>query len=185
MPNQPRNLLAAPEAWRVLTEHPFSRHGEVQVRAGHLTMAAGQPGTGLGYRGPVPRVDYRITIEARRTAGSDFFSSLTFPILDQHASLIIGGWGGGVTGISNIDGMSAVENQTTGYTPFENGRWYKIELQVTREELTAKLDDAQIILVDVPDRQFNVWLEKEPLLPLGVATWYSGGEIRKMELEEL
>lgn len=185
MPEQPRNLLTAAEAWRVLTTHPFNRHGDVDVRPGHLAMAAGQPATGLGYRGPVPRINYRVVIEARRTAGSDFFSSLTFPIRDQHASLIIGGWGGGVTGISNIDGMAAVENETTGYTPFENDRWYKIELQVTEAQLSASIDDAQIVLVDVPDRQFSVWIEQEPLLPLGVATWYSAGEIRKMQLEEL
>lgn len=185
MSEQPRNLLAAAEAWRVLTTNPFDRHGEVEVRPGHLAMAAGQPATGLGYRGPVPRIDYRIEIEARRTEGSDFFCGMAFPILDQYASLIIGGWGGGVTGISNVDGMAAVENETTGYTPFENDRWYRIELRVTEALISASIDGGEILQVEVPDRRFSVWIEQEPLLPLGVSTWYSAGEIRKMQLEEI
>lgn len=185
MSAQPRNLLAATEAWRVLSASPFDRHGPTEVRPGHLAMASGQPATGLGYRGPVPRIDYRVEIEARRTEGSDFFCGLAFPILDQYASLIIGGWGGGVTGISNIDDMAAVENETTGYTPFENNRWYNIELRVTRLHLSASIDGAQIVSVDVPDRRFSVWVEQEPLLPLGVSTWYSAGEVRKMQLEEI
>ncbi|WP_164102680.1 family 16 glycoside hydrolase [Candidatus Laterigemmans baculatus] len=185
MPAKPRHLLTAPEAWGVVARDPFDRHGEIQLTPGHLEIAAGNPGSGLVYRGPLPRTDYRITLEAQRTAGEDFFCGLTFPIGSQHATLIIGGWGGGVTGISNIDGMSAIENPTTSYTPFENDRWYKIELRVTEPLLVALVDGEEILSVDAEGRQFNVWPELEPMRPLGIATWKTAATIRRMQLERV
>lgn len=182
MPAQARNLLTAAEAWKVVAADPFNRHGEVQLTPGQFKIAAGDPGSGLVYRGPLPRTDYRISLEAQRTEGEDFFCGLTFPIGDAHATLIIGGWGGGVTGISNIDGMTAVENETTSYTPFENERWYKIELRVTRPRLIALVDDEEILSVDAEGRKFNVWPELEPMRPLGIATWKSSATIREMQL---
>src|SRR5690606_20757163 len=118
-----------------------------EFASGQLRIAAGDPGSGLVYRGPLPRTDYRISLEAQRTSGEDFFCGLTFPIGDAYATLIIGGWGGGVTGVSNINGMTAVENETTSYRPFENQRWYKIELRVTRPRLIALVDDEEILNV--------------------------------------
>lgn len=101
MPQSPRNLLTAAEAWRIVSAEPFASHGTVRFSDGMLQLDAGKPGTGVNYRGPVPRMNYSLSAEARRTSGDDFFYGLTFPIDDEHASLIIGGWGGGVTGISN------------------------------------------------------------------------------------
>lgn len=182
MPAKPRDLLTAAEAWEVVAADPFDRHGAVQIAPGQLEIAAGDPGSGLVYRGPLPRTDYRISLEAQRTEGEDFFCGLTFPIGTEHASLIIGGWGGGVTGISNIDGMPAIENETTSYTPFENGRWYAIELRVTQPRLIALVDGSEILNVDAEGRKFNVWPEMESMRPLGIATWKSSATIRRVRL---
>lgn len=177
-----RNLLFAPEAWRIVTAEPFASHGAARVAAGILTLETGKPGTGASYRGPVPRIDYTISAEAQRTKGDDFFYGLTFPIHDQHASLIIGGWGGGVTGISNLNGNSAVENETTAYTPFENNRWYAIELVVTSQQITAAIDGRRILAIETAKYQYEVWPQQAVMIPLGIATWKTSAEIRNLKL---
>lgn len=178
-----RNLLITPDAWRIVTADPFESHGAVQFDQQEVSLAMGKPGTGINYRGPVPRMDYKVSAEAMRTDGQDFFYGLTFPINDQHASLIIGGWGGGVTGISNLGGMSAVENETTGYTPFENDRWYKIELSVGPKKIVVAIDQREIIQIDTKKHQYSVWPEQATMCPLGIATWKTASKIRNLFLE--
>lgn len=192
----PRNLLRTPDAWRIVSEEPFDSHGSIEFVADEQTtaeqaaedqglllkIAAGRPGSGVNYRGPVPRIDYRIAVEARRTAGEDFFYGLTFPIHDQHASLIIGGWSGGVTGISNLNDYSAVENSTTGYQPFENNRWYAIELEVTSKKIRAWIDKKSILEIQTDAYQYSVWPQQASMIPLGIATWKTAAEIRKLLL---
>ena len=182
-----RNLLTSPDAWRVVVEDPFESHGAVKFDRGNsegceLSLAMGKPGTGVNYRGPVPRINYTISAEAMRTDGEDFFYALTFPINNQHATLIIGGWGGGVTGISNLGGMSAVENETTGYTPFENQRWYSIVLKVTEAKILVTLDQQDIIEVETAKHQYSVWPEQATMCPLGIATWKTAAKIRNLYL---
>lgn len=177
-----RNLLTSAAAWRIVSEDPFDSHGAVEFQSNLLKLSKGNPGTGVNYRGPLPRMDYEITAEAMRTEGEDFFYGLTFPINQQHASLIIGGWGGGVTGISNLGGMSAVENETTGYTAFENDRWYKIGLQVSQKRISVSLDDQEIIQIETDKHEFSVWPEQESMCPLGIATWKTAASIRNLYL---
>lgn len=178
-----RNLLTSADAWRVVTADPFESHGGVEFSANELSLAMGKPGTGVNYRGPVTRMDYSISAEAMRTEGEDFFYGLTFPINDQHASLIIGGWGGGVTGISNLNGMSAVENETTGYTPFENDHWYKIELKVGPQKILVLLDERNIIEIETAKYEYSVWPQQATMCPLGIATWKTASKIRNLFLE--
>lgn len=184
MPNK-RDLLLTPAAWRVVTSGAFSAADKIHFTAGVLSIERGNPGSGVCYRGPVPRMNYRVAAEARRVDGADFFYGLTFPINDQHASLIMGGWSGGVWGVSNLDGLSAVENETTGYRPFEQDRWYRIVLTVEEKRTTVELDDETIIDYATAEHQYSVWPEQAVMVPLGIATWNTGGEIRQLTLEQL
>lgn len=183
-----RNLLLTPDAWRIVDQAPFDSHGRVEFlrqanRPDHLLrLAKGDPGTGVNYRGPVPTMNYTIAAEARRIEAQDFFYGLTFPIRDQHASLIIGGWGGGVYGVSNLDGYSAVENETTGYVPFENDRWYQIVLSVQPKRISVELDGKKIIDFETATHQYAVWEEQSSMIPLGIATWDAAAEIRHLTL---
>ena len=186
-----RHLLRAPEAWRVVSKDPFQSHGNIQFardaneHGPTLQISRGKPGSGVNYRGPVPRMNYAISAEARRTEGDDFFYGLTFPINDQHASLIVGGWGGGVWGVSNLDGLSAVENETTGYREFTLGQWYKIVLRVTPSRVTVDLDDENIIDFGTQEHQYSVWPEQATMIPLGIATWKTSAEVRQLTLERV
>jgi hypothetical protein len=170
---------------KVLDEFSFKRHGEVRVEDGHITLDAGAPATGIAWQGEPPRGDYELTLEAMRVEGHDFFCGLTFPVGDSHCTLILGGWGGSVVGLSNIDDLSAIENQTTDDFEFENGRWYAIRLRVTADRIAAWIDDRQIVDLPTKNRRFGVWWEQEPARPLGIATWYTQAAVRAIRLSPI
>lgn len=169
--------------WKVAEENDFEKHGPVEYRDGQLLLGQGKPGTAVRWKRDFPRSGYQVTLEAQRVAGDDFFCGLTFPVGDSYCSLILGGWGGGVTGLSNIDDMAAVENETTGYVKFEQDRWYRVRLRVTDERIAAWVDDEQIVDVARKDRKFSIWWEQEPVRPFGIATWNTAAALRKIRLE--
>jgi hypothetical protein len=171
--------------WKVTDENDFERHGKVEAKDGLLLLNKGNPMTGIVYKGEPPRNNYELTVEAKRIEGDDFFCGITFPVDKSYCSLIVGGWGGGVTGLSNVNNMAAVENETTGFTEFENDRWYSIRLRVTPQEIEAWIDSEQIIDLSTDGRKFDIWWEQEPLRPLGFATWHTGGAFRKMRIRRL
>src|SRR3954466_1522750 len=73
----------------------FEGAGDPRVEDGQLILPFGERLTGVRWTGPdLPRMNYEIAFDAKRTDGSDFFCGLTFPYNESYASLIIGGWGG-------------------------------------------------------------------------------------------
>jgi hypothetical protein len=173
------------ENWRVLAINDFEDHGKVTVADGEIVLEKGKPATGISYQGDFPRQDYEVSLEAKRVEGSDFFCGMTFPVEAQYCTLILGGWGGGVTGLSNIDDESAVENETTGYVNFEKDRWYRVKLRVCNRYVEVWIDDKKVIDVDGQDRKFSIWWEQEPVRPFGIATWYTTGAVRNIQLQRL
>ena len=117
--------------WKVTQ---FGGEGSVEVKDGVLWLGVGNDLTGVTIDRPIPRTNYEVTLEAKRVEGSDFFCGLTFPVKNDPCSLILGGWGGGVCGLSSIDGNDASENDTTKYRKFEKGRWYSVRLRVTDQQ---------------------------------------------------
>ena len=93
----------------------YAGHGEVKLDGnGSVSLEFGIALTGIHWTGkPLPRVNYEIQWEALKEMGTDFFGSLTFPYKQNHATLILGGWGGALVGISCIDGFDASENESS------------------------------------------------------------------------
>ncbi|MBI1247797.1 DUF1080 domain-containing protein [bacterium] len=173
------------KGWKINDKGYYDEHGEVAVKDGAIQLPKGDPATGIVIDGKPPKMNYEIRLEAKRVDGTDFFCGMTFPVGKTHQTLIIGGWGGGVTGVSNIDGMAAVENETTGYTEFENNRWYKIRLRVQPKQIQVWLDNEQIIDYNPEGRQLDIWIEQDTTKPLGIGTWNTGAALRNIELERL
>jgi hypothetical protein len=161
--------------------------GEPSVKNGSLLIQPGEGKmSGIVWKGkPLPPVNYEITFEAQRVSGSDFFVGLTFPIKESPCTLIMGGWGGGLTGFSSIDGSDASENETTGYMEVENGRWYKVRLRVTEQRADAWVDGKFLAGFDHRDRKVDVRLEVEANRPLGFATYKTTAALRDIRLREL
>lgn len=169
------------KGWRV---SDFSGSGKVQVKDGEILLQLGFM-TGITWTNTIPRTDYEISLEAKRTEGSDFFCGLTFPVAKDSCSLIVGGWGGNLVGLSSLDYADAANNDTTRFIQFENNRWYKIRLRVRSGKIQAWIDDEQVVDVDTAERKISIRLECEPSLPMGIATWASSAALRKINLRKL
>jgi hypothetical protein len=171
--------------WSVIKKNDFELHGKVHVKDGAILVEKGKPASGIAYTGKPPRMNYELALDAKRIDGSDFFCGLTFPVDKSYCTLIIGGWGGGSTGLSNVDEASAIDNETTGYTEFKQNQWYKIRLRVTEKKIEAWIDKEQIVDLDASDRKFSIWWEQEPARPLGIATWNTSAALRNIRLTVL
>ncbi|MEA1951788.1 MAG: DUF1080 domain-containing protein [Planctomycetota bacterium] len=171
--------------WAVVKKYDFQAHGPIEVRDGAIAIGAGSPASGIRWTGKMPRIDYEISLEAKRTAGSDFFCGMTFPIKQSYCTLIIGGWGGSIVGLSNIDGTAASENEACTVGEFKNNRWCKIRLRVTSAKIEVWIDKEKVIDQQTAGHKFAIWWEQEPMRPLGIATWATGSALKNISLEKL
>jgi len=171
--------------WKVIEEYDFSRHGKVHVREGQLVLEAGKPATGVKWTGPFPKTDYEVTFEAMRVEGEDFFCGMTFPVGSSALTLVLGGWGGSVVGLSSIDGEPAVENETCLYYEFDQRRWYRIRIRVTGSRIEVWMGKKKLIDLATEGRKFTIYWEMEPALPFGVATWHTTGALRKIRVRPI
>lgn len=187
-------VLACPPAWGQWTslfdgrqldrwkQTAFSRKGAVAVESGVIVLRPGEPLTGVTWSGEFPRTNYEIRFEAARRRGNDFFATLTFPVGGSYCSWVMGGWGGDIIGLSSIDGWDASENETRAYFNFDNGRWYKLRLLVTPEQIQAWIDDERVINASIAGRTINLRRGEINLsAPLGLASYATEGAIRKLE----
>jgi|GEM_PF-2463018 len=164
----------------------FTGDAKVLVRDGMLVMERGEPLNGVIWTGPeLPQSNYELTYEAQRIDGADFFATATFPVGKSSCSLVLGGWGGWLTGLSSLDGADASENETTGSIEFQNGRWYKVRIQVTDERIRCWVDDKQIVDVEREGRSIDVRIEMVFCRPFGLATYDATGAVRKLEWKPL
>jgi hypothetical protein len=164
----------------------FGGEGAVKVENGQIVLEAGKSLTGITWAGgELPKTNYEIALQAMRVEGHDFFAGVTFPVGDSFCSLILGGWGGSVVGLSSLNFMDASENETSQSIDFENARWYNVRVRVTPEKIQAWLDDRQIIDQDIKDTKITVRMEVEPSKPLGVATWKTKGALKDIRLRRL
>src|SRR5262245_32515395 len=85
----------------------FAGTGQVECRQEVIILNMGDPFTGINYTREFPKMNYEIALDAMRVMGTDFFCGLTVPVGDSFCSLIVGGWGGSLLGISSFEGMDA------------------------------------------------------------------------------
>jgi hypothetical protein len=164
----------------------FIGEGAVKVENGQIILDAGRDLTGITWTGPkLPTSNYEIALQAMRVEGKDFFAGVTFPVADSFCSLILGGWGGTVAGLSSINGMDASENSTSQSIEFETGRWYNIRIRVTPEKIESWLDERQIINQELKGNKVETRLEVDLSQPLGVASWRTKSALRDFRLRRL
>jgi hypothetical protein len=169
---------------------PFKNHATPVFENKDITLPFGQPMTGITRpataKTAFPTLNYEIRWEATRTTGNDFFSSLTFPVADSFCTLVTGGWGGDIVGLSSIDGWDASENETRTYFNFENKRWYKFRLRVEANRIQAWIDEKSVVDLAINGR--NIGLRREDMkltTPLGFLSYNSTGILRNIEYRSL
>jgi hypothetical protein len=164
----------------------FAGGGEIVVEDGNLILRVGERLTGIRWTGePPPKANYEVSLKAKRVDGSDFFCGLTFPVADAHASLIVGGWGGALVGISSIDGDDAAHNEFKTYGSFEDNTWYAIRVRVTADKILAFIDDKKVIEVPTAGKKFSLRGDIEEATPLGIASFQTTAALRDIRLTKL
>ncbi len=163
----------------------FGTQGDVYVSGDKIILGMGDGCTGITWTDEFPVTDYEVTLEAMRVEGNDFFCGMTFPAGKDPITLIVGGWGGTVVGLSSINGMDASENETTTNRRFETDRWYKIRLKVAEGKIEAWIDDDKIVDFTIDDNYLSIRPEVELSKPFGIASWRTTSAIRNIHLAPL
>lgn len=171
------------DGWK---ESEFAGQGSVDVVDGQIVLGVGQDMTGITWDGgELPRTNYEIEVEAMRVDGADFFCGLTFPVGEHPCSLIVGGWGGTIVGLSSIDRFDASMNETTKFMSFDKNKWYKIRLRVTPERIAAWIDDEQIVDFEIKSHKLSIRVEVQASEPLGFASWQTSAALREIRMRRL
>ncbi len=164
--------------------------GQVEVEGGLMIINQGDSLSGVVYKkaAELPMTNYEISLSAKRLQGVDFFCGLTFPIGSEKtcATLVCGGWGGSVTGISSIDGMDASNNATGSYQKYVDDVWYQIRLRVTPKNISVWINDHQVVDQDIENRKIG--LRPGPIesyQPLAISTYNTTAAIRNVRLKKL
>ena len=163
----------------------FGGDGPVEIGDERIKFGFGDPLTGVRWEGDLLRESFEIELQARRTDGFDFFCGLTFPVGENHVSFILGGWGGGVVGISSIDGRDASENDTTSFRAFNNDQWYKVRVRVDPYEIRAWIDDKEACAHPRKGHKFDIRYEMDQCVPLGLAAYQCKSEFRGIRIRKL
>ncbi len=164
--------------------------GKVLIHDGEIILRPGQPMTGVRFdawmSAGLPLTRYSIEYEAMRVEGNDFFGTVTFPVNNSHVSLVVGGWGGTLVGISSIDEMDASENNTHGNGYFENNRWHKVRIEVRDDELRAWINDKLFVNTSTKGHRLGLRTgDIEKCLPFGFASYATQSRIRNVLIRRL
>lgn len=164
----------------------FAGHGPVEVADGQIKIGLGHM-TGVNWtnEASLPRMNYEISLDAMRVDGSDFFCGLTFLVGEKPCSFIVGGWGGGVVGLSSINGEDASQNETTSYMNFVSKKWFHIRVRVEPGKIQAWIDEDRVVNLDTADKNLTIRLEVEPSLPLGLSTWNTAAAWKNIQIKKL
>jgi hypothetical protein len=160
--------------------------GKVHVKDGAIVMEKGERMTGVTYQGKdFPKLDYEVTFQGKKVAGDDFFCTATFPVGDSFCSLVAGGWGGQVVGLSSLNFMDASENDTSTSLEFKKDHWYRFKIRVAKDRIQAWIDDKQLIDADITDRKVHIRFECDNCKPFGFCTWDTIGAVREIRVRML
>ena len=161
----------------------FYGAGKVVVKDGAIVMEKGKQMTGITYsRDKFPKMDYEVTLEGKKIAGDDFFCTTTFPVGDSFCSLVVGGWSGGVVGLSSIDSEDASQNETRKDMEFKNDQWYRLRIRVSRNRIEAWIDKEKVVDLDTTDRKLSIRIECSVSKPFGIATYETTGAVRDIRI---
>ncbi len=170
------------DGWEITN---FGPQGPVYVSGGSIMLVMGDGATGITWKREFPEMNYEVTLEAKRVDGNDFFCGMTFPVGKSPCSLIVGGWGGNVVGLSSLDGLDASENETMTLQQFSKNVWYFIRLRVVNDSIQAWINNAEVVAISTKGRTISIRPEVELSKPFGIASWRTTAAIRNIRLRRI
>lgn len=171
------------EGWAITD---FYTEGEVKREGNTVILEKGDPLNGIHYtKKDFPKNNFEIELQAKRIEGNDFLCGLTFPVGEDFCSFIAGGWGGGMVGLSSVDGYDASENATSTYHEFENGKWYTFRIRVDDEYVRGWVDDKEFFRQEREGHEFSTRIEVYASRPLGFCAYQSKVALRDLRWRPL
>ena len=167
------------DGWEITN---FGPQGPDYISGDAIILSMGDGATGVTWKNEFPQTDYEITLEAKRVDGNDFFCGMTFPVGKSPCSLIVGGWGGNVVGLSSLDGYDASENETMTLQLFTKNVWYHIRLKVANDSIKAWINNAPVVEISTLGKEISIRPEVELSKPFGIASWRTTAAIRNIRL---
>jgi hypothetical protein len=184
-PSDPVSLFdgRALDGWRAVSLFPGDGPpGRVQVRDGQIILSPGSPYTGIVWAGEFPTADYEVVIEAKRLGGSQDFCSMTFPVGGSRCTLLVGA-GTDLVRLKLVDG-----DYFDGLSPpggFDEDRWYRVSLRVTRSRLEVWIDEHEAIALERTGHELTTAPSFDLVKPFGVNSYETTAAIRRIELRRL
>ena len=167
------------DGWEVID---YEGHGKVTVRDSTIIIHKGKYVSGIRWIEDFPATNYEVLLEAQRIEGNDFFCAVTFPVKDSFLTLVLGGWGGAVCGLSCIDGYDAANNFTGRVFYFGTNKWWPVRLRVTDEKIEAWVQQDKIVDLTIGNLILSLRMEMDSSVPFGITTWKTTGAIRNIRL---
>lgn len=172
-----RELALEPGAWEVVS---FGGEGEVEWDESGLVMRFGSPLTAVRWTGEPLPARFEIEVLAARVDGSDFFCGLNLPIGSDAATVVLGGWGGALCGLSCIDGMDASMNPTRSFENFERGQTYRLRVRVDDEFVIATIDGEELFTHALGEGALALRTEVMPVGPLGISCFQTTARVESV-----
>lgn len=163
----------------------FGGEGDVQRDATGLVLEPGSPLTGVVFAAVPPLPRYELEATAARLSGVDFFCGLTFPTARGCLTLVLGGWGGAVCGLSSLDGQDAANNATRRLRAFATGVDHRVRLVVDGERVTVAIDGEPFLDCDLTGREVDVRAEVGPTKPFGFCCYLTRARLSALRWRPL
>ena len=160
----------------------YEGHGAVTIADSCIIIGKGEYISGIRWTEDFPKTNYEVTLSAKRVDGNDFFCGITFPVKESFLTLVLGGWGGSLCGLSCIDGYDAANNFTGKIFYFGTGAWWPVRLRVTDEKIEAWIEQDKIVDFTIGNYGLSLRMEVESSVPFGITTYKTTGAIRDLRL---
>jgi hypothetical protein len=165
--------------WQVID---YEGHGAISTADSCIIIGKGEFISGIRWTEDFPKTNYEVTLYAKRVDGNDFFCGMTFPVKESFLTLVLGGWGGSLCGLSCIDGYDAANNFTSKIFYFGTGAWWSVRLRVTDKKIEAWVAQDKIVDFTIGNSSLSLRLEVESSVPFGITTYKTTGALRDIKL---
>lgn len=171
--------------WAPFVKSQYDTGGPVELKGGAITLSAGRPYSAVLWSGGFPRTNYEIELSAMKTDGNDIFCGLLFPVGTNYCSMILGGWGNSIVGLSCVDYMTAADNSTATMKAFNADEWYDVRLKVTDEKIEAWVNEEQLIDLELFEKRISPYFGLEIFAPFGIFTFETAGMVKDIFIRRL